>query len=265
LAFGLETRALCRTWRDGVSLWDDVLAKQPGAAFAWDMRGCAKNDLGQYTAAVADFDQAIRIAPAQPGPYLNRGFAKYRLDDLDGAIDDYAEALRLRPSDYLALNNRGLARMRKGEVRAALADFDLAVRASAGRLQAHLVFNNRSSARIRLGEFGAALADAREALRSKPNFAQAVANVGRAQRGLGNLSEATREFRRSLEMDQSDWNVWFDLADARLAAGATDEAVAAARAGVEAGGDPGRKALDQDSRLGPVRDALRTPAAHQTP
>ncbi len=61
------------------------------------------------TAAIADYNEAIRLAPKDAAAFLNRGFVYAAKQDYDRAIADYSEAIRLAPKDAAAFFNRGLA------------------------------------------------------------------------------------------------------------------------------------------------------------
>ena len=66
--------------------------------------------LGQHEAAIADFDEAIRLGPDYPLAYVNRGKAKDKLGQHEAAIADFDEAIRLEPDYPLAYIGRGLAK-----------------------------------------------------------------------------------------------------------------------------------------------------------
>ena len=54
-----------------------------------------KGKLGQYFAAIADYDNAIRLNPNYATAYLNRGVAKAQLNRISEAKRDGRTALRL--------------------------------------------------------------------------------------------------------------------------------------------------------------------------
>jgi tetratricopeptide (TPR) repeat protein len=82
---------------------------------------------GDYDRAIADYDEAIRLAP-RANFLTNRGDAYNQKRDYDRAIADYDRALRLNPGFYLAYNNRGAAYRRKGDLDRAIADYEQALR-----------------------------------------------------------------------------------------------------------------------------------------
>jgi tetratricopeptide (TPR) repeat protein len=74
-----------------------LLALDP-KPFAYNNRGNAYNQKGEYDRAIADLDQAIRLDPKLTGAYANRGVAYEAKNDPDHAIADYDQALTLNPS-----------------------------------------------------------------------------------------------------------------------------------------------------------------------
>ena len=78
-------------------------------------RGFSKNELGDYTGAIADYSKAIELNPEYVEAYFNRGFAKNGLGDYTGAIADYSKAIEFNPGNAMAYNNRGFAKIKLGE------------------------------------------------------------------------------------------------------------------------------------------------------
>ena len=97
-------------------------------AKAYNNRGHAYNILGQYTRAIADYDQALRLAPNDAIAYNGRGFTYHKFGQFSRAIEDYNRALQLNPDYVLAYNNRGIAYERLGEFDKAVQDWESAMR-----------------------------------------------------------------------------------------------------------------------------------------
>ncbi len=72
---------------------------------------------------MADYDEAIRLNPADATAYNNWGVVRYVQGDLVGAVADYDEAIRLNPEYATAYTNRGLARYDQGDLVGAMADY----------------------------------------------------------------------------------------------------------------------------------------------
>ena len=77
---------------------------------------------------IADDNQAIRLDPKDAVAYNNRGNAYGDKGDYDRAMADYGDAIRLDPKYAYAYNGRGNAYLRKGDYDRAIADYDAAIR-----------------------------------------------------------------------------------------------------------------------------------------
>ncbi len=84
--------------------------------------------LGQYFAAIVDFDTAIRLKPDYAIAYNNRGAVKYHLGQHSAAIADYDTAIRLKPGYAIAYNNRGIAKVQLNRISGAKQDARTALR-----------------------------------------------------------------------------------------------------------------------------------------
>ena len=84
-------------------------------AEAYDTRGVAKAGLGQHEAALADYDEALRLKPDMAAAYNNRGNAKKNLGRLNEAREDYQKALALAQEsgdeDLIAKVKRNLSQL----------------------------------------------------------------------------------------------------------------------------------------------------------
>jgi tetratricopeptide (TPR) repeat protein len=77
--------------------------------------------------AVAEYSEAIRLAPGNPDNLNDRGWSLIKIEQYDRAIADFTEAIRIKPDHVHAWQNRGWAYWLKGDLDKALADLDQAV------------------------------------------------------------------------------------------------------------------------------------------
>ena len=89
---------------------------------AYMNHGNAKAFLGDHKAAIADYDEVIRLDPNFVMAYMNRGTAKAFLGDHKAAIADYDETIRLQPDLAVAYKNCGVAWIELGNRKQARAD-----------------------------------------------------------------------------------------------------------------------------------------------
>src|SRR5580700_8435230 len=90
-------------------------ASKANLAIAYNNRGWAYINKGDYESAIADYDQAIRLKPDYPEAYNGRGIAHDDKAEYDRAIADYDQAIRLKPDYPEAYNGRGIAHDDKAE------------------------------------------------------------------------------------------------------------------------------------------------------
>ena len=78
--------------------------------------------------AIADYTEAIKLDPTDPDAFNNRGQAYDNKGEYDLAIADYTQSIRLNSDNARAFFNRGLALAIKGEHQRAVADFTQAIK-----------------------------------------------------------------------------------------------------------------------------------------
>jgi tetratricopeptide (TPR) repeat protein len=70
---------------------------------------------GDYTKALADCNQAIKLEPNETVPRSSRGFVYLKMAKFDEALSDFDAAVHLSPQRPFALYGRGVAKLRKGD------------------------------------------------------------------------------------------------------------------------------------------------------
>ncbi|MYC05977.1 MAG: tetratricopeptide repeat protein [Chloroflexi bacterium] len=95
---------------------------------AYNNRGCAYKDKGEYDRAIADYDKAISLTPDFPEAYNNKGLAYYGNGDYIHAIENYAKAIGINPNHAYPYLNRGITYAILGDQDRTIADLDDAVR-----------------------------------------------------------------------------------------------------------------------------------------
>ena len=74
-----------RVWNDSISLWTDVIDNDPGISRAWNSRGVAYVENGEFAAAVRDFDRSIALEPCYEQALVNRYIMAEKFGDNAGA------------------------------------------------------------------------------------------------------------------------------------------------------------------------------------
>ena len=107
-----------------IANFNRVLALSPDNPEAFLNRSLARTGKGDYGRAIADCDLAIKHSRTSEATeaYNSRGNIHFHLGDWSNAIRDYDQALKLWPEYPQALFGRGAAKSRYGDVQSGQAD-----------------------------------------------------------------------------------------------------------------------------------------------
>jgi hypothetical protein len=118
-------------WRDGETLWTQVIRHEPWNTEAYNNRASYYFERGDYPSALADYDAALSFAPQvtpahaakRRSAYFNdRAITYVQLGKMTEAVADASAAIHLRPDHADYYQNRSNMYRRLGMVDAAAAD-----------------------------------------------------------------------------------------------------------------------------------------------
>ena len=112
-----------RAWKDGVTLWDDVLRKFPSSALSLNNRRLAKWSIKDFPGAREDLTKPSRWTRIMFWPTNDLGMLKFNSGEYQGAIQEYERAIRANPKDALAYFNRAVVRENLKDYREAIQDY----------------------------------------------------------------------------------------------------------------------------------------------
>ena len=122
----------------------------------------------QYEAALADYDEAIRLDPNKAHYYSQRASLNQKLKRFEAALADYNTFIRLKPNDAEHYYERGCTKQQLEQYEAALADYDKAIRLDPNK--AHY-YSQRASTHVQLKQYEAAFVNYDKAIQLNPEEA----------------------------------------------------------------------------------------------
>ncbi len=118
-------------------------------------RGRVKIEQDNFSEAIADFNEALRLNPNLSQAYYYRGIAQRQLESSPSFREAYVQALQVR----------GIARLQLGDHRGAIADLNYVL---AHNPDSSIAYLNRGMAHLGLGQTQLASADFRQASTLEP-------------------------------------------------------------------------------------------------
>ncbi len=183
-------------WKDTLSLFSDVINKNPEAGLAYNNRGNIRKELNDFKGAMEDYNRAIELKYADA--YINRGILKNKIMDYKNAIEDFNSALNIKSHEGKVHYNRGIARLNLGDFKGAEEDFGKAIEIDPKYINA---YNNRGFVRYeKLSNFKGAINDFDTALRLDPTAPEIYTNRGNAKLLSGDLAGALPDYDRALQI-----------------------------------------------------------------
>jgi tetratricopeptide (TPR) repeat protein len=184
--------------------------------------GIVLANAGKTTAAIEQFEQALRIQPDFAEAHHNLGTALERVGRLAEARDHFEQAVRLKPAYAEAYNNLGINLGEAGKYDEAVRDFEQALRIRPDFAEAHY---NLGNALVTLHKPADALAQYKLALQFKPDYPEAQHNMGVAFGQLGRVQKAVGCFEEFLRANPNDAPGRHDLGIVLAQAGRYQEAI----------------------------------------
>uniref|UniRef100_Q02CU7 Tetratricopeptide TPR_2 repeat protein n=1 Tax=Solibacter usitatus (strain Ellin6076) TaxID=234267 RepID=Q02CU7_SOLUE len=242
----LVTWAQIGYWQDSRTLFAHALQVTSGNYLAHHNLGVELADEGRYEAAIAEYQEALRIRPdyaqartdlgnallkagghgtealaqyraaveSMPGspiPHNDLGNALVKAGRLQDAVAEYQAALAIKPEYAEARNNLGKALAgipgRGGE---AVGDYQAALRINPNLAEAHV--NLGDALAQEPGRIADAMAEYQTALRINPNLAEAHHSLGRAFSDMpGRMADAAAEYEAALRANPDFAEAHYDL------------------------------------------------------
>jgi len=159
-AMSLLTVKQIGIWKNGITLWSNVIEQSPEGYFAYLNRGELFFKSGQLDEALADFDRAITVIPSFYTLYNKLGVAYGQNDDFDEAIECFNKSLAINPNDDTAYYYRGYTYSFLNQYNKAFEDYDKAIELNQGNVKAYV---QRGNLYLKTGNKGLAITDFQKA------------------------------------------------------------------------------------------------------
>jgi tetratricopeptide (TPR) repeat protein len=194
-ALGAATHARNELWCEPAALWDDAVAKSPRDVGARLERGLLREHDGRSEDALADFTEAVRLAPGSALAREQLAASLAALGRTRDALPHARESVALEPTSASAHAALGRIEATLGELEPALEAFTRA--ASLGGEPA--LERRIGDTLVRLGRYEESLAHYRAAIERDPGDDEARTGAGAALVELGRAQDALAYLEPAVE------------------------------------------------------------------
>ncbi len=183
------------TWKDSISLWNNVIEKYYNSSMAYNNLGHYYRKQNDYNNALKNYNLAIKYDPKNDMAYANRGKVWFDQGKVDKAIADYNKSIELDNNDAETYSNRGAALGMKKEYEKALSDLNYSLELQPNNLNA---LSNRGFVFYNLGDFEKTIQDYTRYLQLKPNDPDILNTVGLCYSSLKEYDKAIATFTKCI-------------------------------------------------------------------
>ena len=181
-----------------VADYDKAIALQPAQSGYYIGRAGAHGAGGDHQAALADAGKAAGLQPNSAEPELLIGAAHEGLKDYRRASEHFGRAIELAPGDPRGHDARCWSRAMLADFAGAKSDCDRAIELDANRWNS---YNSRGYVHYRAGRFSDSVRDYDAAIGGLPEVASSWYVRGLAKRALGDAKGAEADIAKGLALD----------------------------------------------------------------
>jgi serine/threonine-protein kinase len=189
-------------WAPAIAALGAALAAKGSSAGAAEQKNALNRTTG-LTAAIARYNEPLRLHPNVAINHFHLGKALGRLGDLDGDMREQQEALRLNPGLAAAHAQLGYIHSQKESWSDAAREYREAIRLDPDLAEAH---SGLGDALGHMGDWQGEIAEERIAIQRSPSLAMAHFQLATALEHEGDSSTALEEYRRAAELDPREAN-----------------------------------------------------------
>ncbi|MFT4075254.1 MAG: tetratricopeptide repeat protein [Asticcacaulis sp.] len=190
-----------------------ITSGDPKTADEYAARAMTLQRNNQLSAAIRDYDAALKLEPNNDTILAQRGSARLFNKDSEGAKADFDAAIKLNPRAWLAYNGRGMFYMRDGKYAQAIAAFSRAIELNSDNNYAR---ENRIRAYLASEDYDSAIEDAELYNSLQPDSTSAKALLAFVYVHTGQPEKAVAIYDERMKADPANAQLPSELGDMLL-------------------------------------------------
>jgi tetratricopeptide (TPR) repeat protein len=207
LVFAGVTYVRCGVWKNGETLWSDVITKYPMKdSRPYACRGLYYRTENQSEKALADFTATLELDKNNTEIRLMRGNIYFDQGKDDSAYSDYIQVLKVTMDNPLALGNLGAILIRRNKPDSAVYYLTRAIAIDSG---VAVTFANRAVAHGRMGRIEESIGDFKSFLRIEPDNERVLMSIAIAYQNSARFQESLEWFDKAIAKKPDFGNYYY--------------------------------------------------------
>jgi tetratricopeptide (TPR) repeat protein len=188
LILSVSTYNRCKVWKNGETLWTDVINKYPNKdARPYGCRGLYYQTKNENDKALSDMNISLELDKNDLELTIMRGNIFFEKGMDEQAYQDYIHVVKRKTEDPLALGNLGAIYVRKSQFDSAIIYLSKSIEFDSSLA---ITYANRAVALNQLGKTIESIEDFKSYLVLKPNDEKVLASIAIAYQSLGRYQES---------------------------------------------------------------------------
>ncbi|MEN9517561.1 MAG: hypothetical protein RLZZ381_149 [Cyanobacteriota bacterium] len=202
-----------KQYREAIKFYDSGLKRLPknraqvrNYRKVWEAKAIAQRQLDDYQGSLQTCSTALKYYQ-NPDLWNCKALTLYSLKKYDAAIAAYDESIKIAPENIWLWNNRGEAYTKMNEYDLAIADFKKAIELDPNR--SFVPWNNLGKVYYQQQKYQQAIEAYNEALAIKPEYLPALIGLGNTQKASGLYDSAANSYDRAIKINPDYFEAWF--------------------------------------------------------
>jgi tetratricopeptide (TPR) repeat protein len=186
------------TWKNGETLWTNVIEHYDDIVSPWSNRANYYRDNKQFEKAQSDYAKALSLDPSDHEVYNSRGKMYFDMGNALGSISDFNKAIELDANKGAYYINRGISQGQLASYEKSLLDLNKGLQLEPDHVNG---YRNRCNVYFLKGDFENALKDTQLFLKYNPYISQVWSIQSVCYERTGNFYQALRSINMALQID----------------------------------------------------------------
>ena len=185
-----------RIWKNGETLWSDVIEKYPNKdSRPYACRGIYYKETDQMDKALKDFTKDLELDPSDVEILQFRGNIYFGKGKDDSAYADYNRAVKIRQDNALTFANLGALYVRRNQPDSAMYNLSKSLEMDTSL---YTSYANRAVVYGSMGKPDESAADFKRYLKSKPDDERVIFSIGMIYYNKGDMKESINWFGKAI-------------------------------------------------------------------